>query len=66
MRRRSRIEVRREIDLVETIPCRMASVARTQVAARCSAALSNLNGGMKWALSIIVDWKSIDWVWERY
>ena len=42
MRRRSRIEVRREIDLVEAIPCRMASVARTQVAVRCSAALSTL------------------------
>jgi hypothetical protein len=28
MRRRSRIEVRREIDLVEAIPCGMASVAQ--------------------------------------
>lgn len=61
MRRRSRIEVRREIDLVEAIPCRMASVARTQVAAKVLCGPVYLNEGMKWVLSIIVDWKSIDW-----
>jgi hypothetical protein len=60
MRRQSRIEVRREIDLVESIPCRMPSVAQTQV--RRGALRPYLPyEGMKWALSIIVDWKSIDW-----
>ena len=56
MRRRSRIEVRREIDLVEAILCRIASVAGTEVL--CSPVYRD--EGMKWALSTIIDWKSID------
>jgi hypothetical protein len=42
MRRRSPIEVRREIDLVEAMPCRIASMAGTEVRRRCSAAMSTL------------------------
>jgi hypothetical protein len=56
MRRRSPIEVRREIDLVEAMPCRIASMAGTEVL--CGHVY--LSEGMTWALSTIVDWKGID------
>jgi hypothetical protein len=61
MRRQSRIEVRREIDLAEAILCRMPSVAPNSGAAGVLCGPVYLKQGMKCVLSIIVDLKSIDW-----